>query len=232
MKRTTLFAIGLIASAAAAGTAMAEGASQRGTHAGRGAPENHQGGMAGTDQAGGMGNMGGMMEMMHVQMKSGGMMGGMGSTGGGMMGGMGSMGSGMMGGMGSMGSGMMGGAVDSAFDTDGDGTVSPEEMRAGLAAQLKEYDADGNGVLSIAEFETLNSAATRNLMVDRFQALDEDGDGQITSAEMAAPAVRLEKMMAMRARGAAGAGSGGQMPMGQGAGEGMGQDDMMKNGGN
>ena len=217
MKRTTLFAIGLIASSAAAGTAMAEGASQRGTHAGRGAPENHQGGMAGTDQAGGMGNMGGMMEMMHVQMKSGGMMGGMGSMGGG-----------MMGGMGSMGSGMMGGAVDSAFDTDGDGTVSPEEMRAGLAAQLKEYDADGNGVLSIAEFETLNSATIRNLMVDRFQALDEDGDGQITSAEMAAPAVRFEKMMAMRAR----ADAGGQMPMGQGAGKGIGQDDMMKNGGN
>ena len=209
MKRTTLFAIGLIASSAAAGTAMAEGASQRGTHAGRGAPENHQGGMAGTDQAGGMGNMGGMMEMMHVQMKSGGMMGGMGSMGGG-----------MMGGMGSMGSGMMGGAVDSAFDTDGDGTVSPEEMRAGLAAQLKEYDADGNGVLSIAEFETLNSATIRNLMVDRFQALDEDGDGQITSAEMAAPAVRFEKMMAMRARADAGADAGGQMPMGQGAGKG------------
>ena len=214
MKRTTLFAIGLIASSAAAGTAMAEGASQRGTHAGRGAPENHQGGMAGTDQAGGMGNMGGMMEMMHVQMKSGGMMGGMGSTGGG-----------MMGGMGSMGSGMMGGAVDSAFDTDGDGTVSPEEMRAGLAAQLKEYDADGNGVLSIAEFETLNSATIRNLMVDRFQALDEDG-------ERAAPAVRFEKMMAMRARADAGADAGGQMPMGQGAGKGIGQDDMMKNGGN
>jgi hypothetical protein len=74
-------------------------------------------------------------------------------------------------------------------------------------------------VLSIAEFETLNSAATRNLMVDRFQALDEDGDGQITGDEMAAPAARMQRMEMMRAQAADGAN--GQMPMGHGAGGGM-----------
>jgi len=203
MKRTTLFAIGLIASTAAAGAAMADGTRQRGDHAGQGMAI-HQGGMAGAGQSGGMGNMGGMMQMMqkmHGQMMSGG-----------------------------MGGGMMGRNANAAFDTDGDGTVSPDEMRAGLAAQLVEYDADGDGVLSIAEFETLNSAMIRNTMVDRFQALDEDGDGQITNEEMAAPAARAEKMAAMRAQ-AAERGNG-KMPMGEGAGKGMGQGGMMNNNNN
>jgi hypothetical protein len=203
MKRTTLFAIGLIASTAAAGAAMADGARQLGDHAGQGMAVHH-GGMAGAGQAGGMGNMGGMMQMMqrmHGQMMSGG-----------------------------MGGGMMGSNANAAFDTDGDGTVSPDEMRAGLAAQLAKYDADGNGVLSIAEFETLNSAMIRNSMVDRFQALDEDGDGQITNEEMTAPAARAEKMAAMRAL-AAERGNG-TMPMGEGAGNGMGQGGMMNNNNN
>jgi Ca2+-binding EF-hand superfamily protein len=156
------------------------------------------------NQPGGMGNMGDMLQMMHGQMMSGGM------TGDSVMSG-----------------GMMGVGFDNAFDTDGNSAVSPEEMRAGLAAQLTQNDADGNGVLSIAEFETLHSAAIRNLMVDRFQALDEDGDGQITSKEMAAPAARMEKMAMMGARGADGAS--GQMLVGQGSGMGMDQDDMMNN---
>ncbi len=205
MKRNTLFAIGLIASTVAAGAAVADVTGQRGERAGHGQTENHPDGMGGAGRAGGMGNMGDMMQMMqmmHGQMMSGGMGGG-------------------------MGGGMMGGAVETAFDTDGDGAVSPEELRAGLAAQLKQYDADGNGVLSIAEFETLNTAAIRNLMVDRFQALDEDGDGQITGDEMVAPAARMERMEMMRARATDSAN--GQMPRGQGAGGGMGmdQDDMM-----
>jgi len=196
MKRTTLFALGLIASTATAGAAIADESPQHGEGAAQAATAPHQGGMGGAGQAGGMGNMGGMMQMMqkmHGQMMSGGMMGG----------------------------GMMGGAANMAFDTDGDGKVSPDEMRAGLAAQLAQYDADGDGVLSIAEFETLNSAMIRNKMVDRFQALDEDGDGQVTGDEMAAPAARLEKMMANRAQSAGG--DAGEMPMA----EGMGDDNMM-----
>ena len=207
MKRTTLFALGLIASTVTAGAAIAQGTPQHGGGAGQAATAPHQGGMGGMGgggQAGGMGNMGGMMQMMqkmHGQMMSGGM-------GGGMMG------------------GGMGGAANMAFDTDGDGKVSPDEMRAGLAAQLAQYDADGDGVLSIAEFEALNSAMIRNQMVDRFQALDEDGDGQVTGDEMVAPAARLEKMMAMRAQSAGGDAD--KMPMA----EGMDSDDMMKDNNN
>lgn len=117
-------------------------------------------------------------------------------------------GSGMMGGMdgmmdmmkrmhGSMmGGGMMGGMMK-MFDADGDGTVTPEEMRSQLQAKLAEYDSDGDGTLSIAEFETLHGAMIREMMVDRFQHLDADGDGAVTAEEMAAPADMMERMQKM-----------------------------------
>lgn len=135
----------------------------------------------------------------------------------GMMGGMSDM-MGMMTRMhGQMGGGMMDGIMQ-MFDADGDGAVTPEEMRAGLQAKLSEYDSDGDGALSIAEFEVLHSAMIREMMVDRFQYLDADGDGSITAEEMTAPADKMERMQKMR-------GSMGQMQPGDG--DGMGGSDKM-----
>jgi hypothetical protein len=85
-----------------------------------------------------------------------------------------------------------------ASDTDGDGIVSPEELRTGLQAKLGEFDADGDGSLSISEFETLHSAMIRETMVDRFQYLDADGDGIVTAGEMTAPADVMTRMQSMR----------------------------------
>lgn len=86
------------------------------------------------------------------------------------------MGAGMMG----MGGPMIGSAdhMQRLFDADHDGTVSPEELRTGLLDALKTYDADGNGMLSLAEFETLHAAHIREHTVDRFQAFDADGNGR------------------------------------------------------
>ena len=109
-----------------------------------------------------------------------------------------SSGSGMWG-QGPGGQGMMGNLLMQSFDTDNDGALTPAELRAGLASGLKTYDADGDGSLSISEFETMNAAAMRTQMVDRFQALDEDGDGKVTSEEMTAPADRMERMQAWQA---------------------------------
>ncbi|QBK32441.1 calcium-binding protein [Roseitalea porphyridii] len=128
-----------------------------------------------------MGAIGAMMPMMmrmHGQMMGGGMGG-----------------SAMMGGMGAMGS--MGAIMDE-FDADQDGTLTADELRAGLTAQLGEYDADGDGTLSLSEFEALHAAMIRPTMVDRFQALDEDGDGRVTGEEMTAPADRFARMQKMR----------------------------------
>ena len=88
------------------------------------------------------------------------------------------------------------------FDSDKDGTLTPEEFRAGLLGELTTYDADGDGTLSLAEFETLHAAHTRTMMVRGFQMLDEDGDGKVTEAEMTTVADMMQQHMA-RGPGAA-----------------------------
>ena len=200
MTRKTLLAATVMAATAIGGVAIAD--SNHG-HGGKSGMSDRAGMMQGDSgmmgNMGGMSNMMGMMQRMHGQMMGGDMMGSA---------------------AGPMGFGMTGGQFGEAFDADGNGTVTPEELRAGLAAQLKQYDSDGDGSLSIAEFEALHNAMTRNFMVDRFQALDEDGDGRITGDEMAAPANWMERMQMMRSQ--APVASGEQMPMSQGNGAGNG----------
>ncbi len=125
--------------------------------------------------------------------------------------GMGSMG--MMGGPGAMRAMGPMGAMMEAFDADGDGTATPDEMRAGLEARLTEFDGDGDGTLSLDEFETLYAAMTREITVDRFQELDNDGDGQVTADEITAPADRMERMQVRRDRRMQQAPDGATMPM-------------------
>ncbi len=63
--------------------------------------------------------------------------------------------------------------------------------------RLAEFDVNGDGSLSLAEFDVLHAAMSRETTVDRFQHLDADGNGQVTSEEIAAPSKRMEmhKMM-------------------------------------
>jgi Ca2+-binding EF-hand superfamily protein len=118
---------------------------------------------------------------------------------GGMMGGrMGMMEehSGMMGrGMGMMMRGAANHAM-TAFDTDNDGTLSAEEITAGIQAELETYDTDGDGALSLEEFAEMHAAHTRLMMVRAFQMHDTDGDAQVTEAEMAAMAEMMQQHMA------------------------------------
>jgi hypothetical protein len=72
------------------------------------------------------------------------------------------------------------------------GTQSAADSGSTMRARLAEFDADGDGNLSLAEFETLHAAMIRELTVDRFQHLDADGDGLVTADEMGAPARRME----------------------------------------
>jgi Ca2+-binding EF-hand superfamily protein len=118
---------------------------------------------------------------------------------GGMMGGR----MGMMGGHhGMMGSGMgmmPGGAAThamTAFDTDNDGTLSAEEITAGIQAELETYDTDGNGTLSLEEFAEMHAVHTRLMTVSAFQMHDTDGDAQVTEAEMAAMAEMMQRHIA------------------------------------
>ena len=137
-----------------------------------------------------------------AQMQHGGMMGdGMGTMGGhdGMMGG----------GMGMIG--MMGGAQSYAmatFDTNKDGTLSPEEMTAGIKAELKTFDTDANGTLSLEEFAAMHAAHTRPMTVRAFQKHDADGDAQVTEAEMTAMAAMMQDHMGGQQDGMPGMGKG------------------------
>src|SRR3989338_8642974 len=97
--------------------------------------------------------------------------------------------------MGMMGQhgGMMGGA---------------EEMTAGIQAELKTYDTDANGTLSLEEFAVMHAAHTRPMTVRAFQMHDADGDAQVTEAEMADMAEMMQSHM--------GGQQGGMQGMGQG----------------
>ena len=105
--------------------------------------------------------------------------------------------------------GMMGGLMGNMnsyamrmFDADKDGTLTPEEMAAGMQAEIKTYDTDTSGTLSLAEFEAMHAAHTRTMLVRAFQMHDEDGDGQVTEAEIAT----MARMMQMMARSKGGPG--------------------------
>ena len=133
------------------------------------------------------------------QMQHGGMM----DAGRGMMGHHG----GMMGG----GMGMMGGAQSYAmatFDNDKDGTLSPEEMTAGVQAELGTYDTDANNTLSLEEFAVMHAAHSRPMTVRAFQMHDADGDAQVTEAEMAAMAAMMQSHMSGQQGGMQGMGHG------------------------
>ncbi|SFN98918.1 EF hand [Roseovarius lutimaris] len=145
---------------------------------------------------------GGMMPMHRNMMQGAGMM-----QGGGMM----------------QGKGLMGPQFRALMDANGDGKVEPAEARAQLQKLLQENDTDSDGTLSLSEFEVLHSRLIRETMVDRFQHLDNDGDGAITAEEMAAPAKQMERKqkrmeMMQKSSGASneGMGSGGMMQGGQG----------------
>jgi|TARA_R110002051_G_scaffold272570_1_gene333136 Ca2+-binding EF-hand superfamily protein len=106
---------------------------------------------------------------------------------------------------------MMGGSGSYAmatFDTDSDGTLSPEEMTAGIQAELSTYDTDANGTLSLEEFAVMHAAHTRPMTVRAFQMHDADGDAQVTDAEMAAMAAMMQDHMSGRQGDMPGAGHG------------------------
>lgn len=131
--------------------------------------------------------------------------------------GMGMMGDDMMGGHGMMGD-MMGAQsfAMKKFDTNKDGTLSPEEVTAGIQAELKTYDTDGNGTLSLDEFAVMHADHMRPMTVRAFQMHDADGDGQVTEAEMDAAAEMMLGQMS---------GQQGMQGMGQGTGKGQGMMD-------
>ncbi len=69
----------------------------------------------------------------------------------------------------------------SRMDTDGDGTVSRMERRLSKrTARFAAMDANGDGVVTLPEMET----ALQQRVRDRFARIDADGNGAITLEEV------------------------------------------------
>jgi hypothetical protein len=69
-------------------------------------------------------------------------------------------------------------------DADGDGTITADEIDLARAALIAGADASGNGGISLEEYQTIFLDLMRDKMVDSFQGLDADGDGEIGTTEM------------------------------------------------
>ncbi len=86
---------------------------------------------------------------------------------------------GMHGGMGGMGPGPM----FDRFDTDKDGRISKDEMRAGTDKVFAETDTNKDGFISKEEMEA-HHKAMRDKMQERWKAADTDGDGALSKTEV------------------------------------------------
>lgn len=85
------------------------------------------------------------------------------------------------------GRGERGIAMLEQFDRSGDGQVSQEDIIAVRGERLATFDTDGDGVLSLAEYELLWLDAMQPRMVRSFQRLDTDGDAIVTVEEFQEP---------------------------------------------
>ncbi len=87
---------------------------------------------------------------------------------------------------------MMDGSMNRmSADENGDGQVSRTEIMDRMKSLHMMADTDENGMISLGEFEMLHGMLMKERMVDRFQHLDADGDGEITQQEMMAPGARM-----------------------------------------
>jgi len=91
-----------------------------------------------------------------------------------------------------------------SYDSNGDGNLTQAEIDETRNARLAAFDADGNGSLSLDEYQALWLDAMRERMVDRFQDLDDDGDAAVTKEEFARPFARVVRYMDMNDDGAIG----------------------------
>lgn len=84
-------------------------------------------------------------------------------------------------------------------DTDGDGSLSRDEMiaagqtrvEAGVDRMIERIDSDGDGAVSLAEMEAAGHERRESRQARMFDRIDADGDGAISAEEFEAAADRF-----------------------------------------
>lgn len=77
------------------------------------------------------------------------------------------------------------------FDTNQDQRLTTAEIDEGIRSRLANADSNGDGSLSLEEFQPLLVEIMRPKIVDGFQFLDADGDAVITPDEIQRPVNRI-----------------------------------------
>ncbi|MEM7194754.1 MAG: hypothetical protein AAF402_07390 [Pseudomonadota bacterium] len=77
------------------------------------------------------------------------------------------------------------------LDLNQDGEISASEIDARKTGQFESFDSDNSASFNLGEFQQLWLEQMRERMVDRFQHLDADGDGEVTREEFSAPIDRM-----------------------------------------
>ncbi|MDX1400448.1 MAG: hypothetical protein R3245_00865 [Kiloniellales bacterium] len=78
----------------------------------------------------------------------------------------------------------MGHKIFKTFDENDDGAITTLEVTTLVNKSIGEFDRNESRTLTLDEFEGLWLSHLRPHMVDRFQHLDENGDGEVSQAEM------------------------------------------------
>ncbi len=81
------------------------------------------------------------------------------------------------------------------FDVNNDGKLTRAEMNAAHMSRFKGADSNKDAALSLDEFQGLWMERMRPRMVDRFQMMDDDGDGRVTEQEFAMPYGKIMRYM-------------------------------------
>jgi hypothetical protein len=73
------------------------------------------------------------------------------------------------------------------LDANGDDKITQAEVDQVRQDRLAEFDTNSDGSLTLEEYQALWLSVMREHMVDRFQALDDDGDAVVTVEEYVEP---------------------------------------------
>ncbi len=81
------------------------------------------------------------------------------------------------------------------IDQNNDDAISREEVTIWQENKISNFDKNSDSAIDLSEFEGLWLKRSRNRMVDKFQNLDDNGDGKVTIDELSERVNRIFDML-------------------------------------